>query len=80
MIVRGSVITLEESVLFDRFTPGRRSFKGFNPQLEALNAERRAEDAVAIAEAKAKAAAKRQREDEDDVPPKLKPKRKQKQL
>ena len=38
-----SVITLEESILFDKFTPGRRSFKGFNPTIETINAERKAE-------------------------------------
>lgn len=34
---------MEESILFDKFTPGRRSFKGFNPTIETINAERKAE-------------------------------------
>ncbi len=34
---------MEESILFDKFTPGRRSFKGFNPTIESINAERKAE-------------------------------------
>ena len=41
-----SVITLEESVLFDGYTPGRRSFRGFNPAIEELTRERMAEEIV----------------------------------
>lgn len=37
------MITLEESILFDKFTPGRKSYKGFNPTIETINAERKAE-------------------------------------
>jgi hypothetical protein len=39
-----SVISLEESVLWDRYTPGRRSWRGFNPAIEAMVVERKAED------------------------------------
>lgn len=51
-----SVISLEESILFDGFTPGRRSFRGFNPLIESLATERAAEDLVAQARKGADAA------------------------
>ena len=51
-----SVISLEESILFDGFTPGRRSFRGFNPLIESLATEREAEDIVAKARKDADAA------------------------
>ena len=51
-----SVISLEESILFDGFTPGRRSFRGFNPLVESLATEREAEDLVAQARKDADAA------------------------
>ena len=54
-----SVISLEESILFDGFTPGRRSFRGFNPLIEALTTERQAEDLVSQA---------RKESDESDQP------------
>lgn len=52
-----SLISLEESILFDGFTPGRRSFRGFNPLVESLATEREAEDIVAQARRTADAAA-----------------------
>lgn len=49
------MITLEESVLFDEFTPGRRSFRGFNPAIESLTTERKVEELVANARKTAEA-------------------------
>ena len=48
-----SVISLEESILFDGYTPGRRSFRGFNPLIEALTTERQAEDLLTQAKKEA---------------------------
>eukprot|EP01105_Mastigella_eilhardi_P017983 TRINITY_DN4150_c0_g1_i2.p2 TRINITY_DN4150_c0_g1~~TRINITY_DN4150_c0_g1_i2.p2 ORF type:complete len:147 (+),score=51.97 TRINITY_DN4150_c0_g1_i2:144-584(+) len=39
-----SVISLEESILFDNYTPGRRSFKGFNASIESVVATREREE------------------------------------